>query len=146
MTTFLLVRHAATGAEGKMIAGRMPGVPLNEQGRVFAESVAVRISKAPVRAVYSSPIERARETAGCIARRFGLELVEVPAFTEIDFGEWTGRELEDLETDHRWRRFNSFRSGVRIPAGELMVETQARVVAKLEELSRQHQEQWVAVI
>lgn len=61
-------------------------------------------------------------------------------------GEWTGLSFEELEQRPEWRRFNTVRSLTRIPAGELMLQTQARMVSELECLRRRHPEQVVAVV
>src|SRR3546814_8252305 len=47
-------------------------------------------------------------------------------FDEIDYGEWTGRTLDELAEVEQWRLYNTFRAGSRIPGGELMVEAQTR--------------------
>lgn len=131
MTTFLLIRHATNDMVGRGLAGRAPGVHLNARGRAEAERLARRLAAAPVDAVVSSPLERARETAAAISARHGLEMRIDDAFDEFDVGEWTGARFEDLEGDERWRRFNQFRAGTRAPSGELMLEAQARAVAGL---------------
>jgi probable phosphoglycerate mutase len=57
---------------------------------------------------------------------------------EINFGAWTGKPFTALAGDSVWRRFNSFRSGARIPEGESMLEAQTRFVNELQELSTLH--------
>lgn len=147
LTKFFLIRHGLTDAvAGRQIAGRAPGARLNEKGRAQAESLAERLSVVPLRAVYSSPLERALETAVPIARRLDLEVQVEDAFNELEFGEWTGRTFEELEASARWRAFNSFRGGTRIPGGELMVEAQARAVAGVERLRERHAGESVAVV
>jgi len=141
MTTFLLVRHAACDPIGKSLAGRAPGVHLNAEGRAQARRLAERLSAVPVAAVYSSPLERARETAAPIAERAGVAVRTHDGLTEIAFGEWTGKTFAELAGDDRWRRFNSFRSGTRPPGGgELMLEVQARAMAALLELRDRHRQ------
>ncbi len=56
---------------------------------------------------------------------------------EVDFGDWAGMSFEELGEIPRWRQFNTFRSGTRIPGGELMVEVQARMVAEIEAMRRE---------
>lgn len=146
MTEFLLIRHATCDPVGVAIAGRAPGVSLNERGRREAESVADLLSTRSIDAVYTSPLERARETADAIARRQGLETYDHDAFAEIDFGDWTGRTLESLDADPRWHRFNTFRSATRIPGGELVTEAQLRAVRGLDKLRCAHPSGTVAVV
>lgn len=146
MTRFLLVRHAAVDPVGVAIAGRAPGVPLNDAGREQASRIASAMAAVTVGAVYTSPLERARETAEPIARAHGLDARVNDAFTEVDFGEWTGQSLRALGGDERWRRFNTFRSGERIPGGELMAEAQLRAVRGLEQLRGVHGDATVVIV
>lgn len=139
MTTFLLIRHAAHDYLGRAIAGRQPGVHLNEVGKQQAEQLAVRLSLLPIDAIYSGPLERARQTAGPVCRRFNLPLQISDEFTEIDFGAWTNCTFAELNDVRQWRHFNSFRSCTAAPGGELMFEVQARMIRKISELRREHE-------
>ena len=138
MTAFFLIRHGACDGLGQMIWGRTAGIRLNAEGRAQAQRLAAELQDVQADAIYSSPLERARETAETIARAADLEVQLSPAFNEIDFGEWTGKSLDKLAHDERWHRFNNERSTTRIPDGELFFEVQDRAVAKLKRLSRQH--------
>ena len=146
MTTFLLIRHAMCDPVGRSIAGRAPGVHLNELGRAQAERLAQRLAGVPLDAVYTSPLERARETAEPLARRLGLAVRVVEALGELDFGDWTGRALAELDALGDWRRFNALRSITGAPGGELMLEVQARVVRALEAMRREHPDGRCAVV
>ena len=138
MTTFYLIRHGACDGLGEMIWGRTPGICLNAEGKAQAQRLAADFQHVQLDAVYSSPLERARETAEAIARAANLEVKESLAFNEINFGEWSGQSLATLDRDERWRRFNTQRSTTRIPGGELFLEVQARAVLELERLSQHH--------
>jgi probable phosphomutase (TIGR03848 family) len=146
MTTILLIRHATTDAVGKRLAGRSPGVHLNNEGQAQAAKLAERLTGLPVSAVYSSPLERTLETAEPLARALGLETRVAEDFVELDFGEWTNRAIEELSGDEAFRRFNVFRSCTRVPGGETMLEAQARFVAGLQKLCGDHHGQAVAVV
>jgi len=146
MTTFALIRHAAHGLLGHAIVGRTPGVALSPEGLAEAEELAGRLAATPVGAIYSSPLERARQTAEVIAARLRLEVQIVDELNEIDFGEWTNRTLVDLHELEEWRRFNKFRSGSRIPKGETMVEVQGRMLQLIERLCRAHPAGTVALV
>jgi probable phosphomutase (TIGR03848 family) len=138
MTTYLLIRHALCDSVGRTIAGRAPGVSLNADGRHQAEALASRLADLPIVAVYSSPLERAVETARPIAERKGLPVQPLEGLNEIDFGEWTGRTLAELNPVPEWQGFNSYRSGSRIPAGETMLEVLTRTLEEFERLQRIH--------
>jgi probable phosphomutase (TIGR03848 family) len=138
MITLLLVRHAMCDPVGRLLAGRAPGVHLNAEGRAQAERLAERLGGLELDGIYTSPLERALETAEPIARRTGCSVEPLAAFTELEFGAWTGCTLAELDGDPVWRRFNAQRSVARPPGGESMLEVQARAVAGLEALRRRH--------
>lgn len=146
MTKFLLIRHAANDTLGKRFAGRAAGVSLNEEGQAQAEKLARRLDGLPVAAIYSSPLERAIETAAPIAKMLELEVVVREEFSELEMGEWTNRSFDELRGEPVFRQFNSFRSGTRVPGGETMLEAQARMIAGLEKLRARHFDETIAVI
>ena len=132
VTTFLLIRHAQCDHVGRVIAGRALDVHLNEAGRRQAAQIADLLDPFQLDAIASSPLPRALETATPLADRKKLPLQILDHLAEIDYGDWTGRTLQDLEPEPPWRRFNALRSMARVSGGELMVEVQARAVASLE--------------
>ena len=146
MTTFFLIRHASCSGLGQTLWGRTAGVCLDETGKVQAQRLAERFRGITLEAIYSSPLERALETAETIARTMKIEVNKSPAFDEIDFGEWSGKSFDTLASNEVWRRFNTDRSTTRIPGGESFLEVQTRVVTELERLSRQHNNARVAVV
>ena len=146
MTTLVLVRHALVDTVGHSIAGWLSGVGLNAEGREQAARLAERLARAKLAAVYSSPLERAIETATPLAERHGLEVVPRERLGEVRFGAWTGRTIDGLAEDETWRRFNAYRSGTRIPGGEMMLEVQARALGECADICRRHPEAAVAVV
>ena len=146
MTRLLLIRHATNPTVGKRLTGRMAGVHLNEEGRAQARNLASRLAHLPISAVYSSPLERAVETAEPLAQLLQLPNITCDDFLEIDFGEWSGYTFENLAQQRPFQLFNSFRSCTRIPGGETMLEAQARMVSGLQQLCVQHPQQTVAVV
>ncbi|HEV7990604.1 MAG TPA: histidine phosphatase family protein [Gemmatimonadaceae bacterium] len=146
MTTFLLIRHALCDPVGHYLAGRLPDISLNEAGRSQAAALASRLSTISLDAIYSSPMERARETADAIAvgRSTPVELTD--ELIELDFAEWTGHTFPALDADERWRRFNNFRSMGRAASGELMLSVQARAVALVERLRAERPKGRVALV
>jgi probable phosphoglycerate mutase len=146
VTTFLLIRHALHELGGDRIAGRLPDVHLSPDGLAQAEQLAARLDGVRIDAVRASPMERTRETAAPLAARRGLRLETCDDLLEIDYGEWTGRPLDALREDERWRRWNTFRSGHRVPGGESMIEVQSRAFALLQRLSAQHPDGHLALV
>jgi broad specificity phosphatase PhoE len=146
VTVLLLVRHGSTDALGKRISGRAPGVPLNANGRLEVDRLAARLARAPIAAVYSSPIERCVETAHAIAKSHALGVMLRENLTEVDFGAWTNRELAELDALPAFHEFKAARSRTRPPGGEHALEVQARMVEELERIQKDHADAAVAVV
>lgn len=138
MTHFLLIRHAAHVLGGGTIAGRSADAVLSPLGHEQAAGLADRLGHLSVAALYCSPVERTRQTAGPLAERWGVPVQPDDALTELDFGDFAGRALDDLRPRDDWKRWNAYRSGTRTPGGESMVEVQARVVGRMMRLREHH--------
>ena len=128
----LLIRHAHHDYIGRAIAGWLPGISLSAQGRKQAAALPGRLATAGITAICSSPLERALETAAPLSASLGLPVEIREGLREINFGEFTGRTMMDLDQDPAWHHFNLHRGSARAPGGEMMLETQARMVAELE--------------
>jgi probable phosphoglycerate mutase len=146
MVKILLIRHALTDTSGVLLSGRRPGISLNNEGRKQAQMLTERLAGISLKAIYSSPLERALETAVPLTKVLDLSCIVSPDFVEIDFGEWTNRSIDDLREDFEFKSFNTFRSSTRIPGGELSTEVQARVVSGIHKLNDRYPDQTVAVI
>lgn len=154
MPTVLLVRHGRTTANASgTLAGRTPGVRLDEVGIRQAQAAADRIAPVPLARVVSSPLERCRETADAIlGRQQGAPSVVLePGLTECDYGDWQGRALDDLAREDLWGVVQSTPSAATFPGGESMLAMQARGVEAVRridaEVLAQHGPDavWVAV-
>lgn len=146
MTEVLLIRHATAAHVGRVLAGRAPGLSLGDDGRAEADALARALAGADLAAVYTSPLERARETATAVAAPHGVEPRATEAFLEVDFGEWTGMTFEALDRREDWRRWNERRSTARPPGGESMDEVVARGLGGLRAIEAAHQGERVAVV
>ena len=138
MTTFILVRHGAHDRLNRFLDGRRPGVHLNDLGRRQAEWAAGRLADLAVDAVYTSPLDRTRETAAVIGRRLGLEPTVEPALEELDFGSWSGRTIAELEPLEDWRQWNEARAISPTPSGDTMRAAQGRILDFIDDLRRDH--------
>ncbi|QJD96825.1 histidine phosphatase family protein [Mucilaginibacter robiniae] len=146
MTKFVLIRHATTNSVGYRLSGRTPGISLNEEGKAQAQTLAERLTHLPLSAIYSSPLERAVETAEPIAASHQLTSTICEDFLEIDFGQWTNKTFKELESELTFKLFNSFRSYTRIPGGETMTEAQLRIINGFEKLRSQHEQETIAIV
>lgn len=137
-TLLLLVRHGVTPTTGQVLPGRAPGLHLAEQGNKQAQRFAERLQGLAVDAIYSSPMERALETAAPAAEATGLKVTHDDGLLECDFGTWTGAALSELYKLPQWREVQSSPSTFRFPDGESFSEMQERMVAALENIAAAH--------
>lgn len=134
MATVILVRHGRTTANATgILAGRTPGVDLDDTGRDQADRAGDRLAAVPLAAVVSSPLQRCWETAQRILERQpGKPAQPVdPDLTECDYGDWQGRPLSELATEDLWKTVQAHPSAVVFPGGESMAGMQARAVAAI---------------
>ena len=134
MGTLILLRHGRSSANSAgILAGRTPGVALDEQGRAQANGVVERLAPLPLAAVVSSPLQRCQETVAPLAEAGGFEVALDDGFLEVDYGQWTGRELSKLGKEPLWKVVQSHPSAAVFPGGEGLAALQARAVATVRE-------------
>ena len=149
MTTVLLVRHGMTDYVARRIcAGRTPGVSLDATGRNQAEAVAQRLRELPIKAIYSSPIERAMETAQAIAAVLNLPVQPCDGLIETHTADWTGLPFADIQQKDAavWQALQTHPSGTRIPGGETINEIQARMASAIEGIRSRHRDGLVVAV
>jgi probable phosphomutase (TIGR03848 family) len=139
MPTLLLIRHGENDflKQGRL-PGRLPDIHLNERGREQSVALAETLKTAPIRAIYSSPLERAVETAEPLARILGLPIQIRPALLDTDVGEWQGLYLKELRKLSLWKQVHAHPSTFRFPGGESFIEFQQRLVSEIESLVVAH--------
>lgn len=139
MPLLLLIRHGENEyvKTGRM-AGRLPGVHLNERGRQQAAELAEALKDVPLKAIYSSPLERAVETAEPIAQARKLELQLRPELMDTDIGAWQGRSWRVLGRTKKWKVVQRAPSRFTFPDGESFLHAQTRVAACLDEIAASH--------
>ena len=141
--TVILLRHGrSTSNTAHVLAGRSEGVDLDDKGRQQAAELVDRIGELPIRAVVSSPLLRCRRTIEPLADALGIEPVLDDRFSEVDYGEWTGRKLADLVKEPLWGVVQAHPSAAVFPGGEGLAQVQARAVAAVRDhdtrLAEQH--------
>lgn len=148
LTRIYLLRHAETTWNNERRYQGTLNSPLSELG--WDQSILTRdaLRDAPLRAVYSSPLARAQETAHVIAEPHGLPVTSVTDLSEIRVGEWEGLTTSEIEARyadavHQWYTTPHL---ARIPGGETIEEMRARAVAAFEEILSRHKDQTVAVV
>jgi probable phosphomutase (TIGR03848 family) len=154
VATVLLVRHGRTAANsGGVLAGRAPGVELDEEGLRQVGGTGQRLAGLPITQIVSSPLERCTTTAAAIAKALGgaIEVQLDERLIECGYGEWTGTELKKLAKDPLWKVVQGHPSAARFPAGESIREMQQRAVDAMRDwdakVTVEHGAQalWVAV-
>ncbi|GAA1725418.1 histidine phosphatase family protein [Aeromicrobium alkaliterrae] len=134
MATVILVRHGRTTANASgLLAGRTPGVLLDETGEEQVDATGERLAVVPLVALVSSPLERCRQTTEAIARRQATRppLTVDDAISECDYGEWQGRSLADLAGEDLWKTVQQHPSAAAFPGGESIHTMQSRAVAAI---------------
>jgi len=141
--TVILLRHGrSTSNTAHVLAGRSEGVDLDDKGRQQAAELVDRIGELAIRAVVCSPLLRCRRTIEPLADALGIEPVLDDRFSEVDYGEWTGRKLADLVNEPLWGVVQAHPSAAVFPGGEGLAQVQARAVAAVRDhdtrLAEQH--------
>jgi probable phosphomutase (TIGR03848 family) len=132
--TVILLRHGrSTANSAGVLAGRTLGVGLDEGGVAQAQALVERLAQLPLAAVVSSPLQRCRETVAPLAQARELEVTVDDRFIEVDYGQWTGRELSKLGKEPLWKVVQSHPSAAVFPGGEGLAALQARAVAAVRE-------------
>lgn len=145
-TTFLLIRHGATDHLHRVLSGRAPHIPLNEEGRTQAETLARLLASTPIHEVRTSPIQRARETAAILAKPHNLAPFEDPGLLETNWGDWTLQSFEALNQNPAWTHFNQHRHSASPPNGESFSQVAQRITSHLASLSHQHPNHTIALV
>jgi len=131
MAIVILVRHGrSTANAGGVLAGRLPGIELDDLGREQARAVGARLAAVPLVAAVSSPLERCRQTAeGVLGERPDPPALEVDdLLTECDYGQWSGKAIKDLAGEDLWRTVQEQPSVAAFPEGESIRAMSARAV------------------
>lgn len=135
MATFLFIRHGLNDFTGKKLIGRLPGIHLNEVGENQAVAIADYLRDTAITAIYSSPLERASETALPLARQKNLPIIFHEGLSEVDFGKLQGKTSKQLKNMKIWEIVHNTPTQVQFPGGETLIQSQQRVVSFIEEIS-----------
>ncbi len=135
--TVLLLRHGrSTSNTAHTLAGRSPGVDLDDRGREQAGALVGRIGSLPIRAIVRSPLLRCERTVEPLAAALGLEAVIDERISEVDYGSWTGRKIGELVKEPLWEVVQQHPSAAVFPDGEGLAGVQVRAVAAMREHDR----------
>jgi probable phosphoglycerate mutase len=140
VTDFHLLRHGEHTLQGKIVAGRSPGIGLSDRGRAEAGAAAALLATSTIAAIYASPLQRAQETAAIVAERLNLDIATCDDLNEVDFGDWTGSTFAAIRETTHYPAWANRRSLAIIPGGETMRNVQRRIVETMLDLHTTHPE------
>jgi probable phosphomutase (TIGR03848 family) len=130
VTTLILLRHGRSTANvAGVLAGRTPGVELDDVGREQAKKLVDRLVDVPLAAIVTSPMERCAQTVAPIAADRGLDPLVEPDLSEVDYGDWTGNTIAALGKEPLWKVVQAHPSAAVFPGGEGLAGMQSRAVA-----------------
>lgn len=134
MATVVLIRHGRTTANASgVLAGRTPGVELDETGTRQAGTAGARLAGVRLADIVSSPLERCRQTATAVLAQQGTEGAREVAvedeLSECDYGDWQGRPLAELAKEPLWATVQTQPTAAVFPGGESLAAMQTRAVA-----------------
>ncbi|WP_369201288.1 histidine phosphatase family protein [Streptomyces sp. PU-14G] len=130
MPTLILVRHGRSTANTEgLLAGRTPGVALDEHGQRQASGLVRRLAELPLAAAVSSPLRRCQDTLAPLAEaRPEMPLHTEERLNECDYGQWSGRKLAELNDEPLMATVQRHPSAAAFPGGESMRAMQHRAV------------------
>ncbi|WP_430332446.1 histidine phosphatase family protein [Rhodococcus sp. ACT016] len=135
--TVILLRHGrSTANTSRILAGRSPGVALDEVGVEQAKGLVDRLAGLAIEEIVHSPLLRCEQTVAPLAVDRGLEPRTDERLIEVDYGQWTGRELKDLVEEPLWKVVQQHASAAVFPGGEGLAQVQSRAVAAVREHDR----------
>jgi broad specificity phosphatase PhoE len=133
----MLVRHGETDWNRINRFQGQSGVGLNERGMTQAEALASTLKGEPLKAIYSSPVARAMETASIINRYHHVSIEQKDGLKEMNLGDFEGLQPKDLINEHSdfFRKWMEDPASVRMPNGETLQEVQERAWVVVEEVA-----------
>lgn len=138
MTTFLLIRHGENDFTGKRLIGRLPGVHLNSRGEEEARLIGEFLKDQKLAAIYSSPLERAMETAEPLSRLCSVQVTPCEGLMEVNFGNWQGLTAPQMHRRKLYSLALTKPSLVEFPGGESYHAAQQRIIAALDQIRSSH--------
>ena len=101
MGSIIFLRHGqAKNNTERILAGRTPGVPLTEEGVEQSEKAAKFLEEMNISVIYSSPIERAKNTAEIVGKHISIDVRIDDRLIELDMGKFTGKPYDEIFSSH----------------------------------------------
>jgi broad specificity phosphatase PhoE len=144
----VLLRHGATDWN---LQGRCQGSSdrrLTEVGLRQAEQIAIQLGNETIHAIYSSSLERARQTAALVSRPHNLPVMIEDDVRELDHGEFEGLTFNEIKAKFSefltiWR---TAPAELQIPGGERLADVAERAWRALSRIAQRHQTDQTVVV
>ena len=148
MTQLTFIRHGETDWNRELRFQGQIDVPLNSTGREQAERLAARLAASPPDLLFSSDLQRARETAAPLGRAWAMSAQAVPGLREQSFGVLEGLQVPTIQATHPdlWAQWLVHRADFALPGGESLREFHARVMAAVRALAVEHSGRHLAIV
>lgn len=147
MTTLYLLRHATSTANSNgILAGRLPGVGLSDEGERQSRQLTKALAGFGIQNIYSSPLQRCKKTIEAFARDQKLRISDEIGIQEMDYGSWSGLKLKKLAKERLWRKIKSEPMSVRFPDGESFKEAAARLERTLKKIANKYPKRKVLLV
>jgi broad specificity phosphatase PhoE len=146
VTTVLLARHGESDWNREVRWQGHADRPLTERGRLQAAALADRLADVPLEAVYSSDLQRARETAGAVAGRKALSVQTIPDLREVDVGSWSGLTRDEAQARFPDGYARWLDGGPGWTDGETYEQMSERVLGAIRRITEMHLDEWVLVV
>ncbi len=139
----IVVRHGQTDWNKKDIFRGRKDIPLDESGKRQAMLTARRLAEMDltIKAVYTSPLHRAVETAENIAKIFGLKVIPKEELIEFDYGQWEGHSIDEVKKKYPQMYANWLNNPAQlvIPDGETLEQVTKRVQSGVKSILKEAQ-------
>jgi len=145
----IFLRHAqAINNTKRILAGRSPGVPLTETGVQQAKRIAKFLKPFNISAIYSSPVQRAMNTAEIIAKQHSIEYKPDDRLIELDMGKFTGMVYDKIFAKHG-NVFLKFYDGdleIAHNGVETFIEVKKRMMNIVDHIIKEHNDENVLLV
>ena len=149
MGSIIFLRHGqAKNNTERILAGRTPGVPLTEEGVDQSEKAAKFLEEMNISAIYSSPIERAKNTAEIVGKHNSIDVKIDDRLIELDMGKFTGKPYDEIFSSHGnvFMKFYSGELEIAHNGVETFEEVKKRILGMVDHVIDNHPDENVVLV
>ena len=149
MGSIIFLRHGqAINNTQRILAGRTPGVPLTDKGVDQAEKAAKFLEDMNISAIYSSPIERAKNTADIVGKHNSIDVRIDDRLIELDMGKFTGMPYDEIFSSHGNVFMKFYKGELEIAHNgvETFADVKKRVLGMVDHVIENHPDENVVLV